>query len=653
MAQDGSAQWLNATIEKIETGDTVGLEKQLSVPLSSSSGAEYQLRHQIAYCYILLYPEKHQESSVPYEKCLSLDSLVPDDSLHQLVKFIQGYYYFCTFNYSIALEFLNQASLEWNNKAETMQQARCFMVRSNILQDLSYPEEAEKCMLIALEYYKREGYPRKESAVYNNIGLLRNYMGDSTGAFAYMKKSIALRDSIGDIYGLGQCYNNMGTIYLKLGHYDTALYYFNRGLDFRLRANAPVTGLIESRINIGRTLYQVGRTQESLDTLEKCLRETQTEHHTELKRRIADHLRTIYASIGKYDRAYEMQELYYTLQDTLYNRSLKEDILRRTVEYDFRNREREEQIRQQERETRSNIIMIALGMGLLLAGIFLYSLYRSNQLKKKNNEIISRQRDALDDKQREITESIRYARYIQQTLLPEDSMLTGVLKEHFILYLPKDIVSGDFYWLKQLKNDSVLVAAADCTGHGVPGAFMSLLAKENLDKSAVNSDEPGNILSALNRSVKQALRQDNEIQSGVALRDGLDIALVRLNGRQLAYAGANRPLWIYRAGTKQFEEVKPTKSAIGGMTRDDQHYAESDILLEKGDMIYLFTDGFADQFGGERKKKLTTKKFREQLGSIVHKSPEQQKELLTTFFNQWKKDEAQVDDVLVIGIRIS
>lgn len=652
-AQDGSAAWFNATIEKIETWDTVGLRKQLEVPLASAESVENQLRHEIAYCYLLLYPEKQPPTKVPFEKCLSLDSLIHEDSLHHLVTFIQGYYYFGTFNYSIAVDFLNKVALSWNDTAQSLLQARCFMLRSNVLQGLDYQEEAERCMRTALDFYKAQGYARKEAAVYNNIALLRNSKGDSESAFDYMQRSMVLRDSIGDVGGLGQCYNNMGTIHFGLGRYDTALYYFNRGLEFRLRGNAPVTGIIESRINIGRTLYQIGRTQEAIDTLEKCLKETQSEYHFELQRRIADHLRTIYASFGNYDRAYEMQSLYYALQDTMYNLTLKEDVIRRTVEYDFHNREREEQIRQQERETRTNIIMIALGIGLLLAAIFVYSLFRSNQLKKRNNEIISRQRDALDDKQREITESIMYARYIQQTLLPEEAALNAALKEHFILYQPKDIVSGDFYWLKPLKDNSVLIAAADCTGHGVPGAFMSLLSKENLDKSAANSSSPEQILSALNRSVKQALRQDAEIHSGVALQDGLDISLVHLQGRHLEYAGANRPLWIYRAGAKQFEEIKPTKSAIGGMTRDDQVYAEMRIDLDAGDMIYMFTDGFADQFGGVKKKKLTTKKFREQLASIANQSSVQQKESLIQFFRQWKMDEAQVDDVLVIGIRVS
>jgi serine phosphatase RsbU (regulator of sigma subunit) len=235
--------------------------------------------------------------------------------------------------------------------------------------------------------------------------------------------------------------------------------------------------------------------------------------------------------------------------------------------------------------------------------------------------------------------------------------------ESFILYTPKDIVAGDFYRMYEEENidetderenagmnyNPVLIAAADCTGHGVPGAFMSLLGKENLDKSLNVSASPGGILSELNRNIKRALQQNKKED---ATRDGMDIALIKKQGNKVWYSGANRPLWIKRKSSSEIEEVKATKTAIGGFTDDSQEYTEHEFDLESGDMLYMFTDGYADQFGGEKEKKLTTKRFKEILLSICDKAASEQKQYLGDFMKDWKKHTEQVDDILVIGIRI-
>lgn len=347
-----------------------------------------------------------------------------------------------------------------------------------------------------------------------------------------------------------------------------------------------------------------------------------------------------------------MQSVYYAMLDTLYNKSRKEDLIRLSVEYDFRAREQEANIRQQEKEEQNTLITISLTIGLLLASVIVYSLYRSNQSRKKSNAIITNQRDVLDKKQQEITESIRYARFIQQALLPPDNLLTAHLGEHFVLYLPKDIVSGDFYWFNPAAT-GWLVAVADCTGHGVPGAFMSLLAKENLDKASTQEDAPGTVLAKLNRAIRNSLQQGVGEQRGLTLQDGLDIALLKKNGNSIVYAGANRPLLIYRNATGAIEDFKPTKASIGGTTPDDQIFQEHKIDVHKGDIIYMFSDGFPDQFGGQNKKKLTTKKFRELLHSIAKHPIQKQHDELRQFITRWRGEEEQIDDVLVIGIRVS
>jgi serine phosphatase RsbU (regulator of sigma subunit) len=270
---------------------------------------------------------------------------------------------------------------------------------------------------------------------------------------------------------------------------------------------------------------------------------------------------------------------------------------------------------------------------------------------------ILNQNEKISQKNKEITDSINYAKRIQDAKLPKSSDLAALLPHSFILFKPKDIVSGDFYFFKK-QNDSILIAAADCTGHGVPGAFMSLIGMEKLAEAATGSNPP-DILGQLNKGIKQSLNQTNTDES---TRDGMDIALCALNPteRTLIFSGANRPLWIIRTptgaggdpGRYELEEIKATKTAIGGLTKNDQVFERNDVALAKGDTFYIFSDGYADQFSGVSGKKLMTKKLKEVLLSIQSKTMAEQHQYLDHFIETWKAGSEQLDDILVIGVRL-
>jgi serine phosphatase RsbU (regulator of sigma subunit) len=255
----------------------------------------------------------------------------------------------------------------------------------------------------------------------------------------------------------------------------------------------------------------------------------------------------------------------------------------------------------------------------------------------------------LAEKSNEIKDSINYARRIQRAILTSKEEINETLKNYFILFKPKDIVSGDFYFYSK-KEHTVLIAAADCTGHGVPGALMSMIGSEKLMSTVTESTSPSVILNLLNKGIKSSLRQSDHEES---TKDGMDIALVSLDieTNKASYAGANRPIWIIRNGSTEFEEIKATKKAIGGFTSDDQHFAQHELKFNKGDTFYLFTDGYADQFGHSGKK-LMTKKFREILIGIQNLPMSEQETYLNDFIENWKQDAEQIDDILVIGIRV-
>ncbi len=264
--------------------------------------------------------------------------------------------------------------------------------------------------------------------------------------------------------------------------------------------------------------------------------------------------------------------------------------------------------------------------------------------------IVEEKNKEVEEKNKDITASISYARRIQQAKLPKKEEIYSSLPNSFVLFKPKDIVSGDFYYFHK-DNSSIFIASADCTGHGVPGAFMSMIGSEKLDDALANSTDTSEILSYLNRGIKSSLKQSDSSES---TRDGMDIALCSIDTDSLIvkYAGANRPLWIIRNGQTAVEEIKATKKAIGGFTEDSQRYDTHEIKLQSGDSFYISTDGYADTFSGADNKKLTTKKFREILLAIQNKSMADQEVHLDNFIENWKAGTEQVDDILVIGVRL-
>jgi serine phosphatase RsbU (regulator of sigma subunit) len=254
----------------------------------------------------------------------------------------------------------------------------------------------------------------------------------------------------------------------------------------------------------------------------------------------------------------------------------------------------------------------------------------ANEETKKQKVLVEEKSEKLEEALKDITDSINYALRIQQAILPNTKEIYASLPHSFILFKPKDIVSGDFYFFHKNNESNIIIAAADCTGHGVPGAFMSMVGSERLTDAVQQSNNTSELLSLLNKGVKNTLKQDSNDES---TRDGMDIAICKLNtiNRILYYSGANRPLWIIRKGQSEVEVIKATKVAIGGLTNLEHWFETHEIKLQQHDTFYIFTDGYPDQFGGNEKKKLMTKKLKNILLSIQSMTMEEQKKYLEFF----------------------
>ncbi|MBS1635287.1 MAG: SpoIIE family protein phosphatase [Bacteroidetes bacterium] len=298
-------------------------------------------------------------------------------------------------------------------------------------------------------------------------------------------------------------------------------------------------------------------------------------------------------------------------------------------------------------------IIATLLTGGIVFGIFTY---RTNAIKKENkileNKVAERTKE-LAEKNRDITSSIEYAKRIQEAILPSKDLIYSKLKNAFILYKPKDIVSGDFYWFGE-RNNVKIIAVVDCTGHGVPGAFMSMIGHNLLNQivSEKGFSDPGQILSELHKGVQAALKQGaiNEIKTN----DGMDVSILAINTdtNEIAWAGAFRSLVIVNADG-ELEKTEGNKYPVGGAQLDvERVFTTHRKALSKNDMIYMFSDGYADQFGGDKGKKFMVKKFHEVLVNIHQYSMTEQHNQLLTYFENWRGNYEQVDDVLVVGIKI-
>jgi serine phosphatase RsbU (regulator of sigma subunit) len=289
------------------------------------------------------------------------------------------------------------------------------------------------------------------------------------------------------------------------------------------------------------------------------------------------------------------------------------------------------------------IIFVNLGFIILFNRAYVYMQMQQSKIEEKNTEIESKSKD--------ITDSINYAKRIQYAVLPQEELIYKNIPSSFIFYKPKDIVSGDFFWYHELNKEEYILVCADCTGHGVPGAFMTVIGSSLLNQTVIDNKiyKPSSILLELDKQINFTLKQQEN--SNLTVQDGMDLTLIKVNKskNEVIITSAKRPVIFIR--DKEIQEFKGSKFSLGGMLTGDKEFEETTVNYKEGDQLYMFTDGYVDQFGGEKEKKFSSKRLRELFTEINHLSIKDQKDMLANSIKNWQGDLEQVDDILVVGIR--
>jgi tetratricopeptide (TPR) repeat protein len=514
---------------------------------------------------------------------------------------------------------------------------------------------AEEYSLRSLELFKELGRDDIQANVYNNLGIVYKNEGKYELALKNYNESMRLYKKIGMDFSATMLLSNIGSVYAEMKDYEKAFQCHSVALSEALKNNDNYY-IAGCYMSLAELSLQTGKLQQAQTYAEKGLSYQKfLNDKNELKNDYMT-LANIYSASGDHQKAFQNQKLALELSDSLNNDALNKRLGQMQAMYEADKKQAEIDLLQKDNEIkgeriiRQRVVNYAVVTGLLLMLFLAFVSFKRYREKKKANVEITLQKELIEEKNKSILDSIHYAKRIQRALLASDTLLRKNLPEYFVLYKPKDIVSGDFYWAH--KTDSqFIMATSDCTGHGVPGAFMSLLNISKLNET-VNErkiERPDLVLNNVREEIIKALNTDGSEEQS---KDGMDAVLCSFDFQKhsLEFAAANNPVIIVR--NNQLIEFKPDKFPVGIHQGELKPFTLQSTNLLKGDTVYTFTDGFADQFGGDKGKKLMTKNLKSLLLQISSKSLDAQKHELDRYFNEWKGNHEQVDDVLVIGVRV-
>ena len=716
---------LNQLFVQYEFKDIEKATKYLNTALELSEKINYKKGLAVTYSYFGFLAEdtgSYPQAIAHYKQSLKISNEINDKKGISSSLGTIGISYDSQGDYPNALEYYFKALKIAEETRDTNLMSVWLGNIANIHKSLGEFSKALEYGFKSLKMREQLGNKNHIAIQLGNIGLIYYNQADSARgtdntefmqekyqkALEYNFKSLKMREELGAKNLISSSLGNIGNVYKSLAEtalqnnrksegdslYQKAFEYYFKGLNINEQLGKKI-GIAISLGNIGALYIAVGKYNEAEKYLQHGLAICDSIGALNEKRQLEKTITGLYEQTNQTAKAYEHYKKYIAAKDSIYNAENTKKNVRTEMNFEF---EKKEAVAKETavaaaalaaaESRKQKIIIWAVAGGLLLVlvfSIFIYRGYKQKQkanleLERKNNEILNKKKE-IEEQKNEILSSIRYAKRIQNAMLKEEKKVTAHLPDHFVLFKPKDIVSGDFYWATEKKirghelgvsnfselsersygvrhsadqtpNSELIwyVAAADCTGHGVPGAFLTMLGMSFLNEITITSKllHPSEILDELRKRIIKELGQTGKEGDS---KDGMDISLMALNLQtlEIEWAGANNSLNFIQNG--ELKEIKANKQPVGYFP-EPKPFTNHRIQLQKGDTVYIFTDGYADQFGGPKGKKFRYSQFEKLLVSIQEKSMTEQREILSETIDKWKGELEQIDDICIIGVKI-
>ncbi|GIK70080.1 MAG: hypothetical protein BroJett020_13750 [Bacteroidota bacterium] len=560
-------------------------------------------------------------------------------------------------------------------------------------------EKAQEYFEKALHLHKALNKKEGVAAAYSNIGGVAYYRGKSDVALSYFYKAYEINKEINNKVGCATTLANISEILIEQKKYEEAIDYCYKALEIQ-KEMGSISDMVHTLLSVAKNYEAQNKYEKSIEVLNEAIRLSEEINAQLLLSKSYLMMAEVKEKAGNYLESISYYKLYIIAHDSLFSKESNAQIaeMNARFENDKKNREIElltkekkiQELNQNVERSKNSMIRNILAIGLIFILVLALVLYNRNKVKQKANNILSEknknieeqklqielQRTLLEQKNKDITDSIKYAQRLQNAIIPSYKKVKQILPDSFVLFKPKDIVSGDFYWIEkshetETNKKCIYIAAADCTGHGVPGAFMSIIGHNLLNQAfkIYRKETPAAILDNVNENLSVML---NQPQHDGNIKDGMDISICKLEqttpeNYNLSWAGANNPLWIIRSSAHhninetnceaelptELLEFAPDKQPVGEFVGETlKPFTHHTIALQKGDAVYLFSDGFADQFGGPKGKKYKYSRFKNTLHQIYSLTMQEQKKYLENELHLWKGELEQIDDILVVGFRV-
>ena len=509
-------------------------------------------------------------------------------------------------------------------------------------------EEAHDYLVQALKI-KRKINPSELAKNYMNLGVNYDKRGDTSSAMRNYRLALDVAIEENDHEDIATVYNNIGSIYHGAAQYNSAIPYLtNAVIHYRLAGDE--VGEIWSSANLGSSYDMDGNEDSAHYYLFRALDLAQYYEIPSIDEMIAEKLHMYYRTNEDWYNSLKYLEIQIDLKDSLSNVQAQKEALRQKLKYDSKIEKVELKAKQEADRARDRQRLWFIGIVAALLAVFLGIVYSRLRVTRRQKETIEKQKDEIEEKNHEIVDSMNSAKRLQEAMLPSEEELYGDFEDGTLIYLPKDIVAGDFYWSHKDAEGSHHFAVADCTGHGVPSAFMGVACENALNQAVkdVPNGSPADILNRTNDLVVAYFEANQE-----EIKNGMDLAYCKWHptNKTLEFSGAYNPLWLWMTEAKEWKITKGDRQPIGNFEKRIS-FTSHKMDIGEDCWIYLFSDGYQDQFGGEDGKKLKSTGFRKVLESNVGQTGADQKKALELFFEMWKGNEEQIDDVCILAIKL-